>query len=461
MYSAMLLLTQVINAKSDTAVDSNEYWEAGSAAIDITPEGPLWMAGYASRVGPATEMIHSLWAKALVLRDHEGKTGVMISSDLVGIPRNISNIIRDSLRHHFDLTSDQVLINSSHTHTGPYLYDPFRPYTATLPDLDLERVKKYSEDLVGKILTVVSEAMNKMELSEVYSGAGTARFQVNRRNNVESTLSPMMALNGPNDFSVPVLKVTDLEGKVKCILLSYACHATVLNGRKWSGDYPGFAQIDLEKTYPGATVLFFQGCAGDLNPLPRRTESLALQYGKTLAAAVEEVVGQDMERLSSTLVTSYQEIDLRLSDPPTLEDLVAFKAQNSNIYFEIWVDRMIAQLDSGEPLIRTYPFPVQLWSMGEQRIVALGGEPVVEYSIRIKELLGRETFVFGYSNDGNCAYIPNARILSEGGYEGRTSQYHKGFPSPWDPSIELNILSAVIRLSEDKNLPIIQRSLTR
>ncbi len=93
-YSALFLLTQVINAQSATPEDSNEYWEAGSAAIDITPEGPLWMAGYASRVGPATEKIHSLWAKALVLRDHEGRTGVMISSDLVGIPRNISNTIR-------------------------------------------------------------------------------------------------------------------------------------------------------------------------------------------------------------------------------------------------------------------------------------------------------------------------------------------------------------------------------
>src|SRR5690606_39897908 len=66
----------------------------------------------------------------------------------------------------------------------------------------------------------------------------------------------------------------------------------------WSGDYVGFAQIALEKAYPGTTALFFQGAGGDQNPLPRRTVALAEQYGNTLAAAVERVVKEEMRPLS-------------------------------------------------------------------------------------------------------------------------------------------------------------------
>jgi hypothetical protein len=77
------------------------------------------------------------------------------------------------------------------------------------------------------------------------------------------------------------LKITDLKGKLKSIVFGYSCHPTVLDGYNWSGDYPGFAQLNLEETYKGATAMFFQGGGADQNPMPRRTEPLARQYGKS------------------------------------------------------------------------------------------------------------------------------------------------------------------------------------
>ena len=56
--------------------------------------------------------------------------------------------------------------------------------------------------------------------------------------------------------------VTPTDGKLEAILFGYACHATTLSFYEWSGDWPGFAQIELEKAYPGATALFTQGAAG-------------------------------------------------------------------------------------------------------------------------------------------------------------------------------------------------------
>lgn len=436
-------------------------WMTGSAQVDITPEGSLWMAGYASRTKPTNVKMHSLWAKALVVKDQQENIGVFISADLVGIPKHLSDRMRDKINDKFGLSKNQIIINSSHTHSGPYMFDPFRPSSYTMPEKEIEKVKLYNEVLVNKIIALVGDAMENLAPSQIYSGEGTARFQVNRRNNTESTLWQQSDLNGPNDYAVPVLKVEDESGNVKTVLFGYACHATVLSGYEWSGDYPGFAQLELQKEFPDATVMFFQGCGGDQNPLPRRKESLALQYGKTLAASVVQALQEDMIHLEPKLTTAYKEIDLKLSNPPSMSELKEFRTQNENKYFDTWADFMIEKLDRGESLIESYPYPVQIWNLGDQKIVGLGGETVIEYSIRIKEILGRNTFVFGYSNDANCAYIPSSRILEEGGYEGKTSQYHKGFPSVWESSVELDILNAVTQLARENNIPLIQRSLAK
>jgi hypothetical protein len=72
----------------------------------------------------------------------------------------------------------------------------------------------------------------------------------------------------------------------------------------------------------------------------------------------------------------------------------------------------------------------------------LGGEDVVDYSLRLKRELGREsTWVAGYANDV-MAYIPSLRVLKEGGYEGGGSMPIYGLPSVWGPKIEEIIIAA-------------------
>jgi hypothetical protein len=107
---------------------------------------------------------------------------------------------------------------------------------------------------------------------------------------------------------------------------------------------------------------------------------------------------------------------------------------------------MIKRSNQGEAFIRNYPYPVQLWRLGDQAIVALGGEPVVDYAINFKKFLGSDLFVMGYSNDV-MAYIPTAAILREGGYEGHTSQMAFGMPAKWKESIEPAIINEVKKLA--------------
>lgn len=407
-------------------------WKAGVARVVITPEKPMRMAGYGDRQGPSEGTLHDLWAKALVLEDAGGKQAVLITSDLLGIKKDVSDRIRNRLKDRYNLSKSQILLNSSHTHTGPALH-----------------VKEYAQQLEDKIATLVGQALKSMEPVQLYAENGITRFQVNRRNNREATLDPQTVLNGPNDYAVPVIKVVNEAGDLLAVAFGYACHPTVLSGYEWSGDYPGFAQLELEKRYPNTTALFFQGAGADQNPLPRRSVALAQQYGQTLAAAVERVLKEEMRQLSSQLSTAYSEVDLPLTTPPTKAALTEIAVSEESSYkmqlLKPWANRLLEKLDRGESLMTSYPYPLQVWQIGDQMVFSLGGEVVVEYAIKIKEMFGQEAFVLGYSNDV-MSYIPSTKILKEGGYEGESAQWVYGLPGLWTPNIEMTILNGLVKL---------------
>lgn len=446
LFTVTLLLTVI----SSPAESLNE-WRAGVAKAIITPKQPMWMAGYAGRTAPSEGTLHDLWAKALVLEDGSGQRAVLLSFDLSGMPKSMSDRVRDQLKEKFQLSRDQILMNFSHTHSGPVLRD-YLYHIYPLDDGEVEKIENYSDQLELIIIDLVEEALNSLEPAQLYTGAGVSRFQVNRRNNIEATLASRNDLSGPNDYAVPVIKVVGRSGEVKAIAFAYACHPTVLSENKWSGDYAGYTQSELESAFPGATALFFQGAGGDQNPLPRRTVTLAKQYGKELAAAVERVLHEEMTPLVSNLTLSYSEIDLPLNELLSKEDLSKMVNETTG-HSRAWARMFFDRVDQVESIEDSYPYPIQAWKLGDQLIISLGGEPVIDYAIRIKEKYGPGTFVFGYSNDV-MAYIPSARVLAEGGYEGATSQMAVGLPATWKPATEGIILKEIERLvSEIDNKP--------
>jgi len=421
-------------------------WEAGVAHVVITPQEPMWMAGYAARTKPAEGKQHDLRAKAIVLKDSSDHVVVMLSSDLLGFTRALSASIRSTLHARYGLPDADILFNSSHTHSGPVLSGALTDIYP-LDEKEQEKIDRYTAWLEARIVEVIDRAFKNMEPVTLYSGIGVTRFQVNRRNNPADEIFRAAELKGPSDHSVPVIKVTDRKGKVKALLFGYACHPTTLDGYEWSGDFAGYAQIVLEKNHPGAQALFFQGACGDQNPLPRRTVALARQYGKELAAAVECVLEDNrMKELEPVLKTAYEEIMLPLSPVPSVADLQeVIRKDEGKTYFSRWAHRLIRQLEDGNPLPTAYPYPVQLWKLGDQLLFSLAGEVLVDYSINLKNRYGWDAMVLGYNNDV-MGYIPPVRVLEEGGYEGETSQRVYGLPSKWDPAIEALIHDGCDRL---------------
>jgi hypothetical protein len=158
-----------------------------------------------------------------------------------------------------------------------------------------------------------------------------------------------------------------------------------------------------------------------------------------------------MEQLTPRISMAYSEVHLSLTAPPTKEELSKLVEELTGSE-KNWASSLLEQLERGQTLSRGYPYPVQVWQLGEQTIISLGGELVVDYAIEIKRIFGQDSFVLGYSNDV-MAYIPSARILREGGYEGASSQMVRGMPSTWNTNIETVILREVIKMAEKAGVP--------
>jgi Neutral/alkaline non-lysosomal ceramidase, N-terminal len=424
-----------------------EGWKAGTAAQKITPQQPMWMAGYGSRDHPATGFLSDLWAKALVLEDAQGTRVAVITLDLVGIAPDLADPVTAELRSKFDLPRANVAILCSHTHSGPVVGINLRTlHRDQIDDKQKRLTEHYAADLKKNLVDLVGRAIGTLAPCEVSYGTGTATFAANRRNNKEPDVPKLRAegkLVGPFDHDVPVLKITDASGKLTAVLFGYACHATVLAGYEWSSDYPGFAQSALEKEHPGATALFFAGCGADQNPLPRREVPWARQYGEQLAAAVDDVLKETLKPIAPKLEVAWTEVPLDFAHVPT-RDEVEKDTKSSDRYVSARAKLYLEWLDAGKSIPASYSYPIQVWRLGnELALVALGGEVVVDYALRLKEQYGRErTWVAGYANDV-MAYIPSRRVLAEGGYEGGGAMVYYSLPSPWAPTVEERIIDGV------------------
>ena len=141
------------------------------------------------------------------------------------------------------------------------------------------------------------------------------------------------------------------------------------------------------------------------------------------------------------LAVALDHVQIAYQAPPTRTQLEAYLAGKPAPFksYELTrthAKRLLRQINRGEKLRRTYDFPVQAVRFGQQLVlVALAGETVVDYSLRLKrELRGRAAvWVSGYNNDV-FGYVPSRRLLAEGGYEPRRSM---GRTSPaWSQTIE-------------------------
>lgn len=421
-------------------------FRAGVARKAITPKGPIQMTGFAGRKGPSVGVIHDIWTKALAIEDARGQRVVIVTTDLVGLPSEVSDEVAARVKQKCGLDRRQLLLSASHTHSGPAVW-PNLSVLFELGETEKKQLIEYRDRLIDAMVEVVENALKDLSPATLAVGHGSVGFAINRRQSKNGAMQFGTNSTGPIDHDVPVLRIAAPDGKVRAVLFGYACHNTslVADCREINGDYAGFAQIEVEKTLPGATAMFMILCGGDQNPNPRGTRELSSRHGKTLGDEVVRILANAMKPVASpTITTAFEEVKLDVArrDRSVFEQ----ELKDNDPYRVRRARKVLAAIDAGRPVWQI-PLPIQVVGFGEGLVLlAIGGEVVVDYSLRLRrEFAGTSLIVAGYCNTVPC-YIPSRRVLAEGGYEPVSSMIYYGQPGPFDPKVEETVVAACRRL---------------
>jgi neutral ceramidase len=406
-------------------------WSAGLAAVKITPEHPVRLAGYAARIKPSESVDLDIYVTALALKDGQDHRAVLVTLDLCTMPANVGRAMRDRIMGKTKLDSAQVVLSLSHSHSAPVVSFGSADAAATAN-------VEYTRWLVERGADAAEQALAKLAPAKLSWGWGVANFVMNRRQFTDRGIILGVNPLGSVDRTVPVLRIDSADGKLRGVLFGYACHNTTNSSRSLavSGDYAGYAKAYVRQQFPEAIALFMMGCGGDANPYPRDGDQgsqagvkYAPIHGEELGKEVCRVLGTKLQPVRGPLTCAEETAQLPLETPDqaALEKL----SKTGDSLAKAMAQQMLEMLKKGQSLSKSHAAPVCVWQFGKDlTMVQLPDEVVSGYARDIADAVGPlRLWVAAYCNQVT-GYIPTARVLHEGGYESRGLYEDVGWFAP-------------------------------
>ncbi len=407
---------------------------AGVARVDITPDGPIRLSGYAARDSESKGGGRPIEAQALALGSDAEGASVLVAVDNLGIPEAMTEELAARLKRRAGIARERLAVASSHTHSAPCLPGVVpNIFGKPIPPDQQARLDRYARELIDKLEAVCLEALTSRGPCRLDWGQGRVDFAINRRTK-----------GGPVDHALPVLRVAGRDGKPAAIVVGYACHCTTLDPKDniVSGDWAAEARDAIESANPGSVALVLIGCGADSNPRDRPGQAVARRHGRAIADEVARLLKGPLRELSVPPSGRLARLKLPFDTLPTRDDLTALVAKGGTPGYN--ASTLLARLDRGEPLPTDLDYVAQSWTFGDDlAMVFMAGEVVVDYALRLKaELDPARLWTVAYANDDPC-YIPSERILREGGYEAAGAMVYYGRPTRLKPGVEDRIVAAV------------------
>jgi neutral ceramidase len=418
--------------------------KAGWTQSDSTPPLGLPMGGRGPRFSPGTEVIDRLVAQAVVLEDAKGAQTLWLSIDMIGMAWPQTSGFRQELSAMTGIPFDAIVINFSHTHSGPM--SGFEGYATT--NQKPEDLVAYETDLIQRCLKMSIDAVEKLQDVSVRVCHGTSQIGINRRRrDADGTMG--MGPN-PEGFYNPDLWVLELQaasGNERCVLFSHGCHPVMVYGFSWQGisaDWPGICRNHLSDHLEGEVhAQFIQGLAGNVRP--RQLADMATGTFRTsepgdYVATGKQIAGDVVSALDDA--GDVLELDLgcaadfamapkdhtKLPELSHWEALAAREDELEKNLGEYWGERLRA----GIPPVRFLPWNVGLIRLAEGHQIAwLANEVLGEWLPLLRQWLkDTKLIAWGYCQDGRN-YMPTDELIAEGGYEvDRANTYSKNGPGP-------------------------------
>jgi hypothetical protein len=441
--SIVLLGVVLLVSLPPSAANSGDLMPIGLDKIDITPDTPVRMYGYASRKTESEGIAGRLKATALALGGDEGEgPAVLLSVDCGAVPAQIHDAVLQRVQKACGLKPERFMLCNSHNHSGPDLKG-----MDSMTGVQREHLVKYAGQLTDRLEQVVRSAIADRRPGRLARTQGSVGFAANRRVLKDGKWTGFGAVkDAPADHSLPLLRVTDAEGRLLAVVINYACHNTTLRGnfQQIHGDWAGCTQEAVEKEHPGAAAMITIGCGADSDPCPHGTVDLCRRHGQAVADEVKRLLAGTFQPVSGPIVARMLPLEIPFAPVPPIEELRS-KADKSYP-----VQRLLRMIDRGQKPPATREYTVATWTFGDDlAMVFLSDEVVVDYALRLRrELDGSRLWINAYTRDVS-GYIVSDRLLGEGGYEVNNSVsalVTYGKPEALKPSMEDRIVARVREL---------------
>jgi len=411
-------------------------WKAGTGSAIFTPDEAMWLAGWAVRTEPAREKISDLMATALAVEDARGRKLVLISADIIAIPRALADAAALKIQAlHPGMARQNFIFAASHTHCGPEIRGD-KALFFNIPEEYAAKIPRAASMLVDAMARAAIDALDRMEPARLYWHRTRAGFAHNRRPQGDFF-----------DHEVPVLLAKSANGKPAAAVFGYACHNLTLDPHdlRYCAEWSGVAREFLERWNPGMKGLFVTGCAGDQNPEPRGKLEEMQAHGKELAEAVQKCLQDRGSEIEPDMAIETEEVEFEMK--PVSAEWIEEGLVSEDKPRRVKARYLKERLDRGEKLETSYRGPFQVVRLGKQVLmIVLSGEPVVEWAHRFKnEFKFPLVWVAGYCND-MYGYLPTRSVQEQGGYEGGRANLWSSLPGPWTEDVEERISAAVRRL---------------
>jgi neutral ceramidase len=409
----------------------------GAAEIDITPDFPVELSGFALRPQPSSGVEDPIFARAIYL-EQDGEKLLWIACDVIAFERDLVASFRSWAGNAMGLESRQVLLSATHTHTAP----------ATI---HLTAAGKYSVRyaalLSKKLREVARRATAAPDPCELVSLQTPLELSIDRRSTPTAHVDPFV--------SALAWRRRDDRGYIAACV-NYAMHP-VSFGRDFnriSADWCGSASGTVSQALEGSPItLVSNGAAGNINPPEmgisgEKVGAMGRRLGNAVVAGLRSAKPQAAEKLRVRSMTV--ELPLDHLDAAGIDRVADERLKNHPpdwVLAEPIRDAVATWRETMKKIVSTgggkvVPFEIQAIRLGDQTIVAVSGEMFSRFTQMLRERMSRNLFVVGYANAA-FGYIPTSAAYDEGGYEVETAHFFYNSFRPARGALEMLVDRAV------------------